>query len=114
MTYEVHQRLPERIGLVTRYAIDALCQFGPCSPKELDEFLGLGEDLSGVVLEGLLAIDSDVTNLGEKFVAGPSAAERLKSGFLGREVRHPRVFVVNGLTNTLLPIGFWDAHECWR
>ena len=46
VTYEVSQRLPEPIGLVQRYALDALCRFGPCTAADLDELLGLGPDLA--------------------------------------------------------------------
>ena len=114
VAYDVRQRIPEPIGLVARYALETLCQFGPCSPVELDGFLALGVDLAQVVLERLAILNSDVKRVGERFEAGPGTLERARSGFLGREVRHQRKFVVNGLTGMLLPINFWDTNETWR
>src|SRR5262249_12830023 len=45
------------------------------------------------------------------FTASADAGKLLASGRFTRLVTHPRKFVVNGLTDTLMPVDFWRYHE---
>jgi hypothetical protein len=111
VTYEVLQRLPEPIGLVNRYTLEALCRFGPSTASELDGLLGLGPDLCQVVLDGLVGMDAGIQRVGKSYAAGPGTRSRIESGFLGQDVKQSRTFVVNGITGDLLPIQFWRGRE---
>jgi len=113
-TYCLRERVPEKIGLIRRYLLEALCRFGPCSPAQLDAMLGLGEDVIARTLQEMEAITPGLACHGGAFAANDEVRRLLADGQFSRVVTHRRAFLVNGLTDRLLPINFWKLHEDWR
>ena len=113
-TYALRERVPERIGLIRRYLLEAICRFGPCSPAQLDDMLGLGEDIITRTLhEAEDVIPGLVRNAG-MFSASDEVRRLLDGDQFTRIVTHSRTFVINGLTGRLLPISFRESHADWQ
>jgi len=112
--YTLRERVPERIGLVQRYLLEGVCRFGPSTPAALDVLLGLGEDVIEQTMGTLATCVQGVTYREGFFAAGPEAQAQLNRGLFTRQVTHQHKFLVNGLTDRLLPVNFWGAHENWR
>lgn len=113
-TYSVQERIPEDIGLIRRYVLDGVCRFGPCSSVELDGLLGLGAD---VIEQTLVELSECVPGLlrdRDMFSASSEASRVMANGEFSKVVLQQRKFIVNGLGDALLPIGFWRHHEEWR
>ena len=114
VSYTLRERVPEPIGLIRRAVLQAVCEFGPCSSQYIDELLGLGADVVERTLVDLTTSLPDLVQRGTEFTAGPKCSQLLKSGGFSRLVTHERKFVVNGLTDKLLPIDFWRKHKGLR
>lgn len=112
--HAVRERIPEPTGLVRRAVLDATCRFGPCSAADLDGLLGIGVDLVVAALCELAAGVPDLTSSNGQYRAGPGARAMLVTGEFIRVVEHRRKFLVNGLTDRLLPVDFWRGHDDWR
>lgn len=112
--HAVRERIPEPTGLVRRAVLDATCRFGPCSVADIDAILGIGEDLVTAALCELAAAVPDLTSSNGQYRAGPGARAMLATGEFIRMVEHRRKFLVNGLTDRLLPVDFWRGHDDWR
>lgn len=112
--HTVRERIPEPTGLVRRAVLDATCRFGPCSAEDLDGLLGIGEDLVVAALCELAAGVPDLTSSNGQYRAGPGARAMLATGEFTRVVEHRRKFLVNGLTDRLLPTDLWRGHDDWR
>lgn len=113
-TYALRERVPEKIGLIRRYLLEALWRFGPCSPAELDAMLGLGEDVIVRTLQEMEHVIPGLVCHGGAFSADDEVRQLLDSGQFTRVVTHRRRFLINGLTGKLLPINFWKFHADWR
>jgi hypothetical protein len=114
VTYTLRERVPEPIGLIRRAVLQAVCEFGPCSSQYIDELLAIGADVVERTLVDLTISLPDLVQRGTEFTAGPKCSQLLKSGGFSRLVTHERKFVVNGLTDKLLPIDFWRKHKGLR
>ena len=113
-SYAVQERVPQPTGLVRRAVLEAVCRFGPCSAADVDAMLGIGEDLVVTALRELATAALDLTVAQERYSAGPRSRALLASGEFTRVVEHRRKFLVNGLTDRLLPVDFWRRHDEWR
>lgn len=114
VSYTLRELVPEPIGLVRRAVLQAVCEFGPCTKRDVDELLGLGSDVVERTLMDLTTSLPDLAQRGTEFIAGPKCLQLLKSGRFSRLVTHERKFIVNGLTDKLLPIDFWRKHKGLR
>lgn len=113
-SYILRERVSEPIGLVRRAVLKAVCEFGPCDSRYLDELTGLGPD---VIERTLFDIGKSVPDLalnGNDYSAGPECGKLVKGDGFERFVTHERKFVVNGLTDQLLPADFWRTHKGLR
>lgn len=90
----------EPVGLVDRFILRALRDFGPCTIAELDEFLCLGEDRTMAAVEELLRIGAPIekTDNDRYCVNGAISIE----GFQVKR-EHRFEFLLNGLSGDLLP-----------
>lgn len=114
VSYNLLERIPEPIGLIRRAVLQAVCEFGPCNARYVDELLGLGSDIVERTLVELTKSLPDLVQIGTDFAAGSKCSQLLKSGGFARLVTHERNFLVNGLTDKLLPIDFWRTHKGLR
>jgi hypothetical protein len=112
--YAIQERVPQPTGLVRRAVLEAVCRFGPCSPADIDALLGIGEDLVAAALWELTLGAPDLTVSAGQYSAGPRARALLAAGEFTRVVEHRRKFLINGLTDRLLPVDFWRVHEDCR
>jgi hypothetical protein len=110
-THVVRERVPEKLGLVRRYVLEGLVRFGPANAEALDALLGLGPERIQQTLLDLERGGAGMTRQDRAFRAGPEAQQLLQGGAFARIVAHRRKFLVNGLTDELLPIDFWRTHE---
>ena len=113
-SYSLQERVPERIGLIRRYLLEAICRFGPCTSAQLDELLGLGEDIITRTLREAEDVIPGLTRNMDVHSASEGVRRLLDGDQFTRIVTHSRTFVINGLTGRLLPISFWDSHGDWK
>jgi hypothetical protein len=114
VNYKLRERVPEPIGLINRAVLQAVCEFGPCNAQYIDDLLGLGSDVIERTLANLTKSIPDLVQKENEYTAGPTCSELLKSGGFARLVTHERKFLVNGLTDKLLPVDFWRTHKGLR
>lgn len=114
VSYTLRERVPEPIGLIRRAVLQAVCEFGPCDSRYVDDLLGLGTDIVEKTLVELAKSLPDLVQRGTEFAAGPTCLQILKSGGFARQVIHERKLLVNGLTDKLMPIDFWIKHKGLR
>jgi hypothetical protein len=111
VSFTLRERVPEPIGLIRRAVLHAVFEFGPCNSRDVDELLGLGSDIVERTLVELANSFPYLVQRETEFTAGPMCSQLLKSGSFTRLVTHERRFVVNGLTDKLMPIKFWKTHR---
>ncbi len=112
-TYDVVQAINEPMGMVERYILEAICEFGPCSSDDIAGLLSLDQSLIADMISGLIKAEVDIDQNGAQFSAGQSLRASIKDQRLAKRVRHRRTFVVNPLTGDLLPINFIDNSDRW-
>lgn len=112
--FSVRQQLSVSIGLVNRYILDAICQFGPISAQAIDELLGLGEKVIRNTLSELEAFDNAVINIDGRYVLSNSLLSQLSFEALTKSLSISRKFIVDGVEGKLLPFNFWDSHDNFR
>lgn len=112
--FNVRQQITVSIGLVNRYILDAICQFGPISVKEIDELLGLGEEVIRNSLSELEAFDSGITKENGHYTPSAGLLKQKSLESLTKSVCLSRKFIVNGVTGKLLPVDFWNSHDNFR
>lgn len=112
--FNVRQQLSVPIGLVNRYILDAICQFGPISVKEIQELLGLGEEVIRNTLSELEALDNAVINIDGRYKPSSALLSQLSFEAFTKSVSIFRKFIVNGVEGKLLPFKFWDSHDNFR
>ena len=113
-SYSIHERIPEPLGMIRRGILRAVCEFGPCNSQRLDELLGLGADIIERTLTDMCRSVPELKRAGDHYSAGPECTELLKSDRFNRYFIQDRKFLVNGLTDRLLPINFWKRHSGLR
>ena len=114
VTYSLCERVPEKIGLIRRYLLEAICRFGPCGPAQLDAMLGLGEDVISKTLGEIEHVVPGLLRQGGEFSANDEVRQLLDSEQFTRVVTHRRDFLINGLTGMVLPINFLKSQADWR
>lgn len=95
----------EPIGIVDRFILRALRDFGPCSIRELDSFVCLGEDRTAAAIEEMRRIGAPIEDAGEGrySVRENNPMEEFKT-----EHQHRFLFLLNGLSGDLLPSNMLD------
>lgn len=112
-THEVVERISESIGLIERSILEAASRFGPCHAEVIDELLNIGSDRIIAVAKRLAQSNKKVKcSDGVISFTGDNVFDD-DSEFTTERV-HERKFVVNGLTDTLLPVNFWGRHDRWK
>lgn len=112
-TYEIVQVVNEPMGMVERYILGAISEFGPCQFADIENLLGLDQSLIGDVVENLIQAGVDVRRDGDRVFAGDSLPDSIHRKMLKKRVKHRRTFVVNPLTGDLLPITYIDNSSRW-
>ncbi len=103
--WKVVVSVSEPTGIVDRFILRALRDFGPCSIRELDDFLCVGEDRTAAAVEEMRRIGAPIEDVGEGryFVRENSSIEEFRT-----EQTHRFVFLLNGLSGDLLPSDMLD------
>lgn len=114
VNYALRERVPEPIGLIRRAVLRAVIEFGPCDSKFIDGLLGLGTDIVERTLVEMAKSISDLIQTGSEYAAGPKCSKILQGDSFLRHVTHERKFLVNGVTDSLLPVEFWRKHNGLR
>ena len=105
--WEVLVTVTEPVGLVDRFVLRALRDFGPCTVRELDELLCLGKDRTVAALEEMIRVGSPIIKDHLRYSV-PVGTE-IESFVTEHE--HRFVFLLNGLTGDLLPSSFLDRSK---
>ncbi len=112
-TYEIVQCVNEPMGMVERYVLEAICEFGPCSDADIEALLGLDRHLIGDVISELAKAGVDLQRQSDHVIAGESLQSCVRRQTLEKRIKHRRTFVVNPLTGDLLPITHVDDSTRW-
>lgn len=110
VNYTLRERVPEPIGLVRRAILRALIEFGPCDSDFIDGLLFIGSDIVERTLVEFAKSIPDLKRTGSIYEAGPQCIQILQDDRFTRHVTHERKFLVNGVTDSLLPLDFWRQH----
>lgn len=112
-TYEIFQSVNEPMGMVERYILEAITEFGPCVIDDIASLLSLDRNLITDMVDGMIKADVDLTRDGDQYSAGNSLRAAIGQRQLMKRVQHRRCFTVNPLTGDLLPIKFIQESERW-
>ena len=92
----------EPVGLVDRFVLRALRDFGPCSIKELDDMLCIGEDRTEAAVEEMIRVGAPIQKEGRRY----SVPEGTETESFKTEHEHAFLFLLDGLTGDFLPSSF--------
>lgn len=100
--FNVRERQVVERGLIERYVLEAVHKFGPINTAEIENLLGLEEEIARRVLQQAIELGQEiaVTKSGYSMKATTDF-----SAFQG-EATHARRFIFNGVTGQVLPIDF--------
>ena len=112
--HTICQLVTEPLGLVQRYLAEAVARFQPVTARQIDEWLGLGEAFIVRMLEDLITNGADLYRDGLIYKAGPRLQQNALRGTFERTIVQRRRFLVNGVTNKLLPIDFLKSRQDFR
>ena len=101
-TWKVKVASNEPTGMVDRYIMEIIRDFGPCDIRQIDYFLCLGQE---VILNALI----DMMRLGAPISQNNGNYSLNSQGDIQNyqvEQIHPFKFVINGITGDLLPTDF--------
>lgn len=101
-TWRARIAVSESSGLIDRYILRALKEFGPCDIKRLDELLCLGEDRIEHAIKEMGKWGSPITRTANEFSFAPNGD--IESFCVIQE--HDFTFCINGLSGDLLPVDF--------
>lgn len=105
--WDVIVTVTEPVGLVDRFVLRALRDFGPCTVRELDALLCLGEDRTAAALNEMVRVGAPIQMKGLQYsVPAGTEIEPFKT-----EHEHRFAFLLNGLTGDLLPSSFLDRSK---
>ena len=105
--WDVVVTVTESVGLVDRFVLRALRDFGPCTVRELDALLCLGEDRMAAALNEMVRVGAPIQKKGLRYsVPTGMEIEPFKT-----EHGHRFAFLLNGLTGDLLPASFLDRSK---
>jgi len=105
--WDVVVTVTEPIGLVDRFVLRALRDFGPCTVRELDTLLCLGEDRTAAALKEMVRVGAPIQMKGLRY----SVPAGMKIEPFITEHEHRFAFLLNGLTGDLLPSSFLDRSK---
>ena len=98
--WKVSVSVSEPVGMVDRFLLKALQTFGPCSTRELDSLLFLGEDRTEAAIEEMIRVGAPI----KKEEDGLYCVESAEPIEQFENVRtHRFEFLINGLSGDLLP-----------
>lgn len=102
--WDVVVSVSEPVGLVDRFVLRALRDFGPCTVGQLDAMLRLGEDRTAAALEEMIRVGAPIhCSRGKYTVPEGTDVESFQS-----EHEHRFTFLLNGLTGDFLPASLHD------
>ena len=102
--WDVIVSVSESIGLVDRFVLRALRDFGPCTVEELDAMLCLGEDRTAAALEEMIRVGAPIRRSRSKY----SVPEETDVESFQTEHEHRFTFLLNGFTGGFLPTSLHD------
>lgn len=100
--WDVIVSVTESIGLVDRFVLRALRDFGPCTVRELDELLCLGRDRTESAIGEMIRVGAPITKSGNRYYV----QKGLEIDSFRTEHEHAFLFLINGLTGDFLPSSF--------
>ena len=100
--WDVIVSVSESIGLVDRFVLRALQDFGPCTVKDLDELLCLGRDRTETAIGEMIRVGAPITTRGSQYYV----QKGMKIDSFRTEHEHAFLFLLNGLTGDFLPSSF--------
>ena len=101
-TWKVKVVSNEPTGMVDRYILEIIRDFGPCDIEQIDEFLCLGQDVISNALTDMIRLGAPVRiNNGKCSLNSQGDIQNYQV-----EQVHPFKFVINGITGDLLPTDF--------
>ena len=112
-TYGIIQVINEPVGMVERYILEAVCEFGACDIAVIDDLLCLGESLIIDLIEKLIHEGVDIQKEGNRITGGDSLKNSVQRQSFEKRVKHRRTLVVNPLTGDLLPITHVEDASRW-
>lgn len=101
-TWKIKVIIDEPAGLIDRYILRVLKNFGPCNVDRIDELLCLGQERILHALAEMERLGSPITRTGNQFAFS-------KDGDIEHfriEREHEFSFCINGISGDLLPIDF--------
>jgi len=101
-TWRIKIATTESSGLIDRYILRVLKEFGPCDIKKIDDLLCLGEDRIKHALIEMKKLGSPITHSAE----GYSFAANGDVEHFIVEQEHDFTFCINGISGDLLPVDF--------
>ena len=105
--WDVTVTVTESVGLVDRFVLRALRDFGPCTVQKLDALLCLGKDRTAAALAEMIRVGAPIQKKGLQYsVPAEAEIESFKT-----EHEHRFAFLLNGLTGDLLPSSFLDRSK---
>lgn len=105
--WDVVVTVTEPVGLVDRFVLRALRDFGPSTVRELDALLSLGEDRTAAALNEMIRVGAPIQmNYSRYSVPAETEIESFQT-----EREHRFAFLLNGLTGDLLPSSFLDRSK---
>ncbi len=112
-TYEIVQVVNEPMGMVERYVLEAISEFGPCDYTDIHNLLGLDTGLIGDMVEDLIKAGVEISRDGVSVTSGERLRDSIRKQTLDKRLLHRRTFVVNPFTGDLLPITFINDSSRW-
>lgn len=101
-TWRIKIATTEPSGLIDRYILRVLKEFGPCDIKRIDDLLCLGEDRIEHALIEMEKLGSPITHS----ASGYSFATNGDVEHFTVEQEHDFTFCINGISGDLLPVDF--------
>ena len=100
--WSVAVTVSEPVGLVDRFVLRALRDFGPCTAKELDGLLCLGDDRTEATLAEMIRVGAPIRKTGRRY----AVPEGTETESFKTEHEHSFLFLLDGLTGDFLPSSF--------
>lgn len=97
-------RLEEELALVERNILEAVARFGPASPGQIGEMMGLDGDVVEHLMRKLEKFPDVILREGNMLRAAERVLGGLSENRWTRETTQPYAFWINGPTGRLLPL----------
>jgi phosphatidylserine/phosphatidylglycerophosphate/cardiolipin synthase-like enzyme len=108
--FQVRERAAWTIGLVERYVMEALRDFGPMSAAELGTMLGLEPRVISRAADRMIESGGSVSRESGKYAVERAGEDKAQI----KEITTTRSFLFSGVTGRLVPIGLLDENQAWR